>query len=637
MHRSWQNAGMTSGHDSAALPAAGDESRASLKQPSREIVLIWRRVMLERVLWAEWGTLALAVVFMLPRALQTGQWTVLAMMTGAWMVVGLSAWQRQLDLRVRGLGLYLGMVTACIGAVSFGGVRAPNAFLGLMMVVVLLALGLGTRAALMALAASVVALGVMAALFTSGYTVPDPGMVNPLEAGNWIRVIATFAAVTGATVVCVAFLISKLESAMLGGQALLDALARENAQRLEALERERALFAQLQQAQKLESVGTLAGGVAHDFNNLLLVILSHAEGMRRRLPGDAQELADSVTAIEGSARRAAELTRQLLAFSRQQVADRDVFELNATTEHSLTLIRRLLPASIELRVERAGEPIAVWGAPYELDQILMNLCVNARDAMPNGGSLEVSTALSPRRGADGVEKPHACIRVRDDGVGMTPEQRARIFDPFFTTKGPDRGTGLGLSVVHGIVAQWGGSIEVESTLGEGTTMSVFLPLSVERMSAAARVATAGGALRGDETVLLADDEPRVRQVVESMLSDAGYRVISCGDGLEALDRFRAAPDAIDILITDAVMPRMGGRELYEALAVDRPALPCLICSGYTAETVTPDFLLPGRREFLQKPFASDELLGRTRALLDAASHERPSRAPRAEVLRSHAP
>jgi len=626
---------MSSGHDSAALAgafAARDDRPAMGGKPGREILTVWRRVMLERVLWAVWGTIALVAVSMLPRAVQTGEWTAAATMTGACLVVGLSAWMRQLDLRLRGLGLYLGMVTACIGAVSFGGVRAPNAFLGLMMVVVLLALGLGTRAAWMALAASVVALGVMATLFTTGYTVPDPGLVNPLDPANWVRVISTFAAVTGATVVCVSFLVSKLESALLGGQALLDALAGENAQRLEALERERALYAQLQQAQRLESVGTLAGGVAHDFNNLLLVILSHAEGMRRRLTGGAPELADSVAAIEGSARRAAELTRQLLAFSRQQVADRDAFELNAATEHSLSLIRRLLPASIDLRVACSEEPISVWGAPYELDQVLMNLCVNARDAMPEGGALEITTAIVQRRGNDGVERPHASIRVRDHGVGMTPEQRARIFDPFFTTKGPDRGTGLGLSVVHGIVSRWGGSIEVDSTLGEGTTMTVFLPLSERRSSAAKSAADAGDELRGDEGVLLADDEPRVRQVIGSILTEAGYRVVACGDGVEALERFRAAPDAIDILITDAVMPRMGGRELYEALTVDRPWLPCLICSGYTADTVTPDFLMPGRREFLQKPFVSDELLGRMRALLDASAHERPRRAPRAAPM-----
>ncbi len=630
---------MTSGNEKADPTAAGrDEGRtadATSDTPTgREVVHVWRSVMLERVLWVVSGAFAVVVVLLVPTALRTGRWSLLAAIAGAWAIVGLSALLRRLDLRARGLGLFLGMTTACIAGVAHGGVRAPNAFLGMMMVVVLLALGLGSRAAWWALAASVLAVSGIGALFVYGHVTPDPVMVDPRKVGNWARVIATYTAVTGATVLCVAYLTSKLESAMLGSQALLDALARESAQRVEALERERALFAQLQQAQKLESVGTLAGGVAHDFNNLLLVILSHVQVMRLRLPGDAHELTESVTAIEGSARRATELTRQLLTFSRQQVADRDVFDLDAATEHSLTLIRRLLPASIELRFARAGLPLAVLGAPYELDQILMNLCVNARDAMPHGGTLDVTTALQRPPGDDGTGPPRASIRVRDSGVGMTPEQRERIFDPFFTTKGPDRGTGLGLSVVHGIVRRWGGTIEVDSAPGAGTTMSVYLPVSERQATTRAREAAAVGALRGDETVLLADDDARVRLVIETILTDAGYRVLACGDGLEALDRFRAAPEAVDILVTDVVMPRMGGRELCEALNLARPALPCLLCSGYAADTVTPDFLRPGRREFLQKPFASDELLGRTRALLDAAARERPQ-TQRAELLTAH--
>jgi CheY-like chemotaxis protein len=358
--------------------------------------------------------------------------------------------------------------------------------------------------------------------------------------------------------------------------------------------------------------------VAHDFNNLLLVIMSHAELIRRRRAQGNSEIDGSVKAIEESARRATELTRQLLAFSRRQPAGERPFDLDAAIDSALGLIRRLLPSSIELRISKASEPIALSGVQVELDQVVMNLCVNARDAMPEGGTLEVGTALVERTNAAGEPTRYACISVRDTGTGMSAEQQARIFDPFFTTKPADRGTGLGLSVVHGIVAHWGGFIEVDSSLGQGTQMRVYLPRAeVQEPSAVSDSGPIGG-LRGRETVLLVDDEPRVRAVTETILADAGYHVIACADGVEALERFMAGPGEIALVVTDAVMPRMGGRELCDAIAFERPDLPCLICSGYSADLVLDGFVTPGRREFLPKPFTADALLSHARRLLDAA-------------------
>jgi signal transduction histidine kinase/ActR/RegA family two-component response regulator len=575
--------------------------------------------MLERVLWVIWLMLSAVVAIQLRDVYSSSHWGHAPLLIAAWAVVGASAGLRRVDLRLRGAGLFVGIAVASFSSMLHAGFQTPNQFLGLMMVILLIALAFGRRAAWGALGLSVLGLIAVAVLFvqmTGAGT--EPPMVDLRAPQNWLRVILTFVAVTAGTLVCVSYVTSRLESAMLRSEALLDALARESQERLEALEHQRTLFLQLQHAQKLEAIGTLTGGVAHDFNNLLLVIMSHAELIQRRRAHAGGEIDASVKAIEESARRASDLIRQLLAFSRRQIASERRFALDAAVESSLALIRRLLPASIELRFVPASEPITLSGSQLELDQIVMNLCVNARDAMPGGGVIEVATALVTR--ADGAAEPttYACLCVRDTGTGMPPEHKDRIFEPFFTTKPPERGTGLGLSVVQGIVSHWEGFIEVESTVGHGTQLRVYLPRAEPDAQLASTEAGPAHSLRGRETVLLVDDEPRVRKVAETILADAGYRVIACADGVEALERFAADPAQIDLVITDTVMPRMGGHELCDAIAVERPELPCLICSGYSPDLVRDGFVGSDHREFLQKPFSADQLLSSARRLLDAA-------------------
>jgi signal transduction histidine kinase/ActR/RegA family two-component response regulator len=580
----------------------------------------WRRRMLDVVLWFSWVAVSLAFVITLREAIVADHWSIFAFIACAWLIVGCSTVLAKIDSRVRGIGMYTGVATASFGGIIHGAFRGPNAFLGLMMVIVLLALVFKPRAAWWALGVTEVALIAIAAQFVNGLLpLPDLHLLDLRSSTNWVRVLSVFAAVTGATLACVSYLTGKLESAMLRSQGLLDALAAENLARLHAVERERALSIQLQQAQKLEAIGTLAGGIAHDFNNLLLVISGHVELLHRRRQA-LNETEESLQAIDDSARRATALTRRLLAFSRHQVIDSSVFELDDAVDSSLTLIRRLLPASIDLQVSRARDPILVRGAQIELDQVLINLCINARDAMPDGGTIEVSTSLAEREITSGVLAEFVLLRIRDNGAGMSPELAARMFDPFFTTKPPERGTGLGLSVVHRIVARWGGFIEVSSTLGEGTELRVFLPRSAPDAQAARPEPRASSAPRGGETVLLADDDPHVRRVTAAILAEAGYRVVACADGVDALEAFQRTPAHIDFVLADSVMPRMGGRELYEAIALDRPDIPCLICSGYTADAMAPSFFAPLRREFLQKPFNSEQLLTRVRALLDGSQH-----------------
>jgi signal transduction histidine kinase/CheY-like chemotaxis protein len=588
------------------------------QQSGAASVEAWRRRMLDVALWFAWVAVSLAGVVTLREAISAGRWSIFAFIASAWLIVGGSTLLSKLDPRIRGIGMYAGVATAGLGGLIHGSFRGPNVFVGLMMVIVLLALVFKPRAAWWALGVTAVVLIALAVQFVSGrMPLPDTRVIDARDPTNWLRVISVFVAATGATVACVSYLTGKLESAMLRSQALLDALAAENIERLHAVERERALSAQLQQAQKLEAIGTLAGGIAHDFNNLLLVISGHVELLQRKR--QAQDDSDeSLRAIDDSARRATALTRRLLAFSRHQVVDSSVFELEDAVDSSLALIRRLLPASIDLRVSHASEPMLVSGAQIELDQVLINLCINARDAMPDGGTIEVGTSLAERKTTPGEVAHFACLRVRDSGIGMTPEQVTKMFDAFFTTKPPERGTGLGLSVVHRIVTRWGGFIEVSSTPGEGTELRVFLPRASRDAHTTRSEPRASSPLRGGETVLLADDDPQVRRVTATILSEAGYRVIACADGAEALEAFRREPADIDLLIADSVMPRMGGRELYEAIVLDRPDMPCLICSGYTADAVTQSFFVALRREFLQKPFNSEELLTRVRALLDGA-------------------
>jgi signal transduction histidine kinase/CheY-like chemotaxis protein len=608
------------GRTAGELLAGGPES-AREQVVGLEGVVHWRRRMLERALWAAWLALSLAWLTLLREALSVGggRWLVFGAISCAWTVIGMAAVWRALDLRLRGAALYVGFAIACAVTVSHSAYYGPNGYLGLATASVLLALGLGVRAGWLALVTSTLMLLAIAALFvTARVEMTDAALLEVRDASNWARVIVIFVGLSSAIVACASYLTARLERAMLRTQALLDALAVESQHRLDALERQHALSRQLQHAQKLEAVGTLAGGVAHDFNNLLLVIINHAGLLRRAGGRDPAELDASMRAIEDAAGRGSQLTRQLLAFGRGQApVDRSTLDLDAAVTRSLVMIRSLLPASIEVRFAASGRAIAVRGAQVELDQIVMNLCVNARDAMPDGGALHVTTSLAMRECSQG-RHPHGCITVRDTGTGMSRQEQERIFDPFYTTKPPDRGTGLGLSVVHGIVARWSGRIEVTSELGNGTELRVYLPCTEPDELLTSSDLGAGPAPGGSETVLLVDDDARVRRVTEILLAEAGYRVIACADGLEALECLRATPRAIDLVLTDMVMPRMGGRELRDATEQERPALPFLVCSGYAADAVTADFIVPSRCEFLQKPYTSEELLSRVRGLLDAA-------------------
>jgi two-component system cell cycle sensor histidine kinase/response regulator CckA len=378
---------------------------------------------------------------------------------------------------------------------------------------------------------------------------------------------------------------------------------------------------QLRQAQKMEAVGRLAGGIAHDFNNLLMAIQGYGDFALAKLE-DVHPAHADVQEVRKAADRAASLTGQLLAFSRKQVLRPEVLDLNDVVRDVEGMLRRLIGEHVEVQLALDPSLPLVRLDRGQIEQVFMNLVLNARDAMPGGGKLTVTTRridVSPARAERviGLEPgPHALLVVGDSGFGMDAETRAHALEPFFTTKEQGKGTGLGLATVYGIVSQSGGTLVLDSTPGKGTAVSIFLPVAVETR-ALPTVPTDGARPAGSETILLAEDEHVVRKLVQEILQQAGYTVLTASDGREALRLSKDHHGAIDLLVTDVVMPGMSGRDVAERLWLARPDTKVLYMSGYTDVAVfDPSVLDPGSA-FLQKPFSSADLAQKVREILDA--------------------
>ncbi|MEZ5419881.1 MAG: PAS domain S-box protein [Vicinamibacterales bacterium] len=366
------------------------------------------------------------------------------------------------------------------------------------------------------------------------------------------------------------------------------------------------LAAELRQAQKMEAIGRLAGGIAHDFNNLLTVIGGYTEAALAET--DPDETKRCLEEVRRATDRASTLTAQLLAFARRRVISPAAIDLNAAIASLSDMLQRLIGADIRLVTEPGAGVGFIKVDLGQFEQVVMNLAINARDAMPDGGTLTLATSVDAATGC-------AVLTVNDTGRGMDRETLSRVFEPFFTTKGPGEGTGLGLATVYGIVSQHGGSIGADSAPGRGTTFRVSFPRNSGPAPEGVAATHAAPATNGTETILLVEDEPMVRRLVQAMLAARGYTVLEASSGEDALERFGSAMASVDLLVTDVVMPGINGRVLAERLSTLKPGLKVLYISGYTDDAVLG--AQAARVSFLRKPFAPDTLRATVRDVLDA--------------------
>ncbi|HVZ32806.1 MAG TPA: ATP-binding protein, partial [Polyangiaceae bacterium] len=380
---------------------------------------------------------------------------------------------------------------------------------------------------------------------------------------------------------------------------------------------------QLRDAQKMEAVGLLAGGIAHDFNNMLSAIVGYTELVLENL-GANDPLRPDILEVRKAGASAVSLTRQLLAFSRRQVLSPRVLDLNQIVTHLERMVRRLIAAHVTLAFQLAADLGRVSADPGQIEQVIMNLVLNARDAMNERGTLTISTEnvtlAGPQCEALGVTPgPYVLLSVGDTGCGIPPATRARIFEPFFTTKEKGRGTGLGLSTALGIVQQSGGAIDLESELGLGTTVRVYLPRTEQPVQSAYSVPPARATERSWETILLVEDEEQVRSLARTALRRQGFQVLEAEQGGEALALCERHAGNIHLLLTDVVMPGMGGRELAARAAALRPEMKVLFMSGYAHDEILPSGVLEDDVALLQKPITPSSLTRKVREVLDAQS------------------
>jgi len=393
-------------------------------------------------------------------------------------------------------------------------------------------------------------------------------------------------------------------------------------ERRQAEQKLRESEAKFLQAQKMEAVGRLAGGVAHDFNNILTAIYGYSEVILTKVPQDHRAYY-CASEIRKAAERAAALTQQLLAFSRKQTLRLQVVSLNELIQNLRKMLERLIGEDVELKTALADWLWPVKVDPNRIGQVLMNLAVNARDAMPRGGKLLLETQ-NLRVGENYVQQhpgtaagEYVMLAVSDTGTGMDKETQSRLFEPFFTTKELGKGTGLGLATVYGIVKQCGGNIWVYSEPGKGTTFKIYLPRAQEE-AVALKATTAGPSIEqvgGKETFLLVEDDEAVRNLMTTVLEEKGYKVLAAGDGEEALHLFGDYSGPVDLLITDMVMPKINGREMAEKMNQKRPGLKVLYMSGYTSNVIAHQNVLDSGVEFIEKPVTVEALLRKIREML----------------------
>jgi signal transduction histidine kinase len=393
-------------------------------------------------------------------------------------------------------------------------------------------------------------------------------------------------------------------------------LESEIAERMRSEAEKTRLQEQLLQTQKMEAIGILAGGIAHDFNNILSAIVGYASLLKKKMPAD-DPLLFNTTQILAASERAAGLVKGLLAFSRKQVVVLRPLDLNDIVRGFQNILGRIIGEDIEVRLQCSPARLLIKADRGQIEQVLMNLATNARDAMPQGGALHIATeqiTLEADRG-DVKQGSYALLSVSDNGTGIDPVSRAHVFEPFYTTKEVGKGTGLGLSIAYGIVRTHGGSIDVSSEPDRGTAVKIYLPLT-EMQEGRTPHAHQAPPPSGTETLLLAEDEDLVREATRAILTDHGYTVIEAVDGYDAVRKFREAADRVQLVLCDIVMPRMNGLEACREIKKLRPDVKTIFMSGYTGDIIAQQGITEDGASFLAKPLTPHELLTRIRTVLD---------------------
>lgn len=596
-----------------------DQSMSN-ESPAEPLDLKAIRLVVLRRMFSIWALVGGPIVgIIVSDDLAHGRWSAAAFYAGAYACVIVGLMPRLFPYHVRSAIPLLTLYVVGTYEMYYHGINsAGNLFYYAL--VLFTCIVFGARAAVAATAVASISLCVLAYRFALEYqTQGAPESLWHYSYKECLPDVMSLCLLAAMAITFLSFLLRNLEMSLETSQRYLAEIARERNNLVRLINERDQAERQLRQAQKMEAVGQLAGGIAHDFNNLLQVVSAHTELLLRRLPPESNHH-QQLQEVRKASERAAALTRQLLAYSRQQVMEPEYFSLNMLVEDLMNMLKRLLPEHIELRIDLVPDLGTVHADPGQIEQVLMNLCVNARDAMPTGGMLCIKTEDRTMDEAAAAHYPgmvpgrYAVLHVQDTGQGIAPSEQERIFEPFYTTKKIGEGTGLGLAMAYGIMKQHGGLILASSEQGKGATFSVYLPLANRpaRVRPTAAVRQAPG---GSETVLVAEDDEAVRELVISLLKDAGFTVLAARDGQEAVDLYRAQGDTIDLLLFDVVMPRMGGREAWEAIRSNNGSIRVLFMSGYAPDGLNGRIALDDYTGFIQKPYRSQDLLEKIRELL----------------------
>lgn len=569
--------------------------------------------------WAMLGGLILAIVA--TDDLMHGRYGTVAFYTSAYALVVVCLMPQFLPYSARSIVPLLALYAVGSYEIFFHGLNSAGNLFYFALILFTCVLQ-GARAATFALVVSLVSMCVL----TYSYHLRSPGSAEYASIGEFFHRqclpdVVSLSLLASMAITFLSFLLSSLERSVEASQGYLAEIARERNHLIRLIEERDQVERQLRQAQKLEAVGQLAGGIAHDFNNLLQVVCAHTDILLRKAElGTSQH--DQLNEIRKASERAAALTRQLLAYSRQQVMAPEYLDLNGLIVDFMSMLHRVIPEHIEIQLRPGADLGTVHADPRQLDQVLLNLCLNARDAMPMGGVITLETTNAVLDEAFAEQNPWAepgayvHVVVRDTGTGIGAAVQDHLFEPFFTTKKLGEGTGLGLSMAYGIVKQHGGFIHAQSEADAGAAFHVYLPL-VDRPPQTLAPVLAAPPARGTETILLAEDDESVRDLIIGVLEGAGFTVIPAKNGAEAFSLFEAHQDRVDLLLFDIVMPRMGGKEACLAIRALRPEIRALFMSGYAPEGFTGQLALGKGTGFIQKPYRTQELLEKVRETLEA--------------------